>query len=208
MKKIISFIAVIFVTSAALAQVNLGITAGANFAKLNISASGFTVKTSTLTSFHAGLIADASLASNIHFQPQLLLSGKGGKVTSDGQSATINPFYLELPLNFIYKAEAGSGQIFGGVGPYAAFGLFGKAKGGGESHDIKFGSGDNDDLKSTDFGGNVIAGYQLNSGLMIMANYSFGLADCAPKSSDGKIKNSYFGISLAYMFSSNKSGNE
>lgn len=182
-----------------------GVIAGVSFAKLSTKSSGITFTTSTLTSFHAGFLMGFALPDNIYFQPQLLLSGKGGKINIAGTEGSTNPFYLEIPLNFLYKVPAGPGKIFGGLGPYAAFGLFGKSKSKDQnqsvSRKLSFGSGDQDDLRVPDFGANFLVGYELPNGFLINVNYSLGVSNVLPGASSGqaKGKNHYFGLSVGYL---------
>jgi hypothetical protein len=219
MKKILLSSALILgVTFAAFSQTRIGIVAGPSFAKLKTSGSGLsgTCSTSTLTSFHAGFVIDAPLTDNVYFQPRILLSGKGGKLKAKAEglkgTSTSNPFYIEVPFNFLYKAPAGSGRLFLGLGPYAGIGVFGKVKTDfvsgsqkiSKDETIKFGSGKNDDFKRFDFGLNFLLGYEFDGGFFINGNYSLGLANAAPNTSNDVTAHlQYFGISIGYLFGGN-----
>lgn len=183
-----------------------GFTAGATLATQKWKEESVSIKSDTKVGFTAGVIADIALSEKFAFQPGLNFTQKGGKFSDDlfGEDVTFTLNYLELPLNVLYKAPAGSGKFFVGLGPSVGFGLSGKAKSGSESEDIKFGSDENeDDYKALDFGGNFIAGYELPGGLLFSVNYNTTLNNLAV-GSEGTIKNSYFGIRIGYLLGGNK----
>lgn len=201
-KLLLSAALIVFIGFTAASQSKFGILAGPSLSKVKTSKSGLTISSSTLVSFHAGFVMDAALTDNIYFQPQLLLSGKGGKVEFLGVKSQTNPFFIEIPFNFLYKAPAGAGRVFAGLGPYAGIGIFGKTKSDDESTDIQFGSGEEDDMKPFDFGANFIAGYEFDNGFLINANYSLGIADLSTTGKgDSSAKLQYLGISIGYFFS-------
>ncbi len=204
-KLLLPVVLVALLSFTATAQSKFGVIAGPSFAKFKVSGSGLTISGSSLTSFHAGLMLDQALTENIYFQPQLLLSGKGGKMEVLGVEGKLNPYFVEIPFNFLYKAPAGNGKVFAGLGPYLGIGVFGKTSGeNGEtnvSENIQFGS--DGDMKRFDYGANFLAGYEFANGLLINVNYSLGLANLSPSGGDGDgtLKLQYFGVSLGYLFS-------
>ena len=201
--------------------VTYGVTAGLNLTKLpasaNSDAGGASVTNNYLAGFHVGGLVDIKFNS-FTIQPGVVFTTKGGKSdvnvflgditgTQEGTATatvktTLN--YIEIPLNFMYRIPAGTGDIFFGAGPYIAFGLSGKAtidsnSGGQTAHqtqNISFGSGDND-INSPDFGFNAMVGYELNGGLTVSAGYgqSYNSAN-----SDNNVKNEGFNFSLSYFF--------
>jgi hypothetical protein len=117
-----------------------------------------------------------------------------------GEEETIAPSFIEIPVNVVYKFGSGSIKFFLNAGPYFAYGIGGKTKYGGESANIKFGSGDNDDLKPLDFGLNLGAGVEINN-FIISAHYELGLANLVPAPTDNaEAKNRVIGISIGYLF--------
>ena len=70
----------------------------------------------TRVSWKVGLVADAPISENFRFMPQLNLLSKGGKEEEDGDKMTTNLTYIELPLNFVYSVDGGTG-FFAGAGP-------------------------------------------------------------------------------------------
>jgi hypothetical protein len=230
MKKQVLVLLALFGTLSTYAQVTFGVKAGFNSASLSIDADGEDAGTSRLSAWHAGGIADISLAENFSLQPQLLVSVKGYKtkgysetievpgadpIVFEQPSAKTSFTYLEVPVNFLYKLEAGAGKIFFGAGPYVGFGLTGKVKvdaEGAEDGDVKFDGKKAEELeegdeaaihvKRLDAGANFLAGYELKNGLLFSVNYGLGLTNLDPNGN--KSKNGVIGISVGYLFGKKK----
>ncbi|MEZ0608712.1 porin family protein [Fibrella sp. WM1] len=197
--------------TSSMAQVAIGLKGSLQFANEKITSSGISINGENLLGFQAGLILKAPITDQLSIRPQLLYSTKGLKLLGstfggNGETkAVIN--YLEVPIQLAYSIEAGDGNVVLGAGPYLAYALSGKAtvtvNGQSETEDLDF--NDSDAQKRFDFGLNISAGYELNSGLGISAYYSPGLANLAPSNSGTNvtIKNSAFGISLSYFFGGN-----
>ncbi len=190
---------------AASAQVNFGVKAGLNLANVFVDPKE-DPNPSMVVTFQAGAIADINISDNFAIQPGLLLVGKGFKVDFDflgtNFKSTSNPFYLQVPVNFLYKGK----MFYAGAGPYAAFGLFGKNKteGGGDSdsQDISFGNDVDDNYAPLDFGVNVEAGVDLPANLRIGAGYALGLSNVISEANRGdtSIKHGVISVNVAYMF--------
>jgi hypothetical protein len=211
MKKNVVFLtlALVATTLTTYAQVSFGVKAG--YSSSTISADD-NDGSSRLSGFHAGVIADLSLAESFSLQPQLLYSAKGVKfkdvdINENETKVSFKLNYLELPVNFLYKPQVGAGKLFVGAGPYLALGIGGKF----EDVKVKFDGKKAADLdetddkihaKALDAGANFLAGYELKNGLLFSINYSLGLTNFSP---DGdKSKNSYLGISVGYLLKSGK----
>ena len=188
-------------------KIRIGVTGGVNIAKITEKYSGLSIVTSAVTGFRGGVVVDYALGDGLYFQPRVLVSGKGGKLTILNVEGTLRPYYLEIPLNIVYKLQAGPGRVFGGIGPYAAMGIFGKVKTKNNSatvtRNLNFGTSKTDDLRPFDFGGNFLVGYELPQGWLLTLNYSLGLYNIVPtaKGGDQTAKNHYFGISVGYLLS-------
>lgn len=199
MKKKLLFFALMVVTGVATnAQSRLGVIGGLNFANANVTQNGVSQKGTSITSFHAGILIDNPLSAGFYLQPQLLFSGKGTK----GLGGQANVYYIEIPVNVVYKYDMGLGRLFAGLGPYGAIGVIGVRKFDSESHNMTFGSGNEADIKRFDAGVNFAGGYELNSGLLLALNYNLAITNNLT-GSDAHIANShlwYFGISLGYLF--------
>jgi hypothetical protein len=97
-----------------------------------------------------------------------------GKNSKDGNTK-VRSGYLQVPVYACYfHSLENNGAVFGGVGPYFAYGIGGKIKSGGVSiktFDKNFG------FKRFDAGISVTAGYKLPMGLYFRVAYDFGLTD-------------------------------
>lgn len=186
--------------------IKYGIKAGVNFAKVAVSGEGaedWEEGLKAQTSFQIGGYADIALGSSFSIQPGLTLSGKGFKQEVEGYKFSRNVMYLEIPVNAVYKI----GGLYFGAGPYAGLALSGKDKDEEEGEDteeekLKFGSDDEDDMKGTDFGVNLLAGYQLSNGVNFGLNYGLGLSNLAntPDGSDFKVTNRVFSVTVGFSF--------
>jgi len=178
-----------------------------------------------LPGFHAGVNVILPVAPDFYIQPGLLFSTKGAKFTYEAPTKAddnewvmkYRPYYVELPVNFLYRPVLGNGHMLLGFGPYAAYGIGGKVTSeyGGESEEakIKFKSPVAEDdyeedvifLRPFDAGANIFFGYELNMGLFLHLNAQLGLLKVNPEyegssDDDGFIKNTGFGLSVGYRF--------
>lgn len=211
MKKIILSLALVTATVfIATAQARFGVQVGGVGANVNGEDAGEDLDFDTRFGFTVGAAADIPLAESFRFRPALNFLQKGARDEFDfmGSNVKINMSlnYLELPLNFVYAADAGTGKFVVGLGPTLGFGLSGTLKtevdGAEDEEDINFGDQD-DELKSFEFSGNLLAGYEFANGLFIHANYNMGFSDLS-NVSDSKWKNNYFGLRLGYWFGGDK----
>ena len=203
-------------------KTSFGILGGVNMQNLNGKAmNGDKLENDMIIGFHAGVNVQIPIAPQFYFQPGLMFTTKGGESKADlfGSTfltSTYKLSYIELPLNFVYKAGLGSGYFMLGFGPYLAYGVMGKAT-------FKSGSVTNDSdiefkkevvvgdplttayFKPFDAGANIFFGYELSAGLFIQLNAQLGLLEINPDDkrfpdTDLSIKNTGFGLSLGYRF--------
>ena len=227
MKKTFTFIAVLSLVLSlqSFSQVQFGIKGGLNLAKITLKDLGGATQ-KMLPSFHIGAIVDYNTSNNVALEAGLFVSGKGTKLeatASDGGISvtgkeSISPLYIEIPINAVYKVDLGTSKLRLFAGPYLGFGISGKIKEEytatglpagttlaslgfpNTSTDIKYGTGTDSNLKSTDFGINIGAGIELSK-LMISAQYGLGLTNLDPQgSSDNDMKNRVIGISVGFLF--------
>jgi hypothetical protein len=192
--------AAIILMSNANAQ-NAQIKAGVNLANVSVADDGNVDDANMLTSFQVGITGDVHLASILYLQPGIFFTGKGSKLEIGRPTEnfyakqTTNPFYIEVPVNFVIKLPFNDeSHFFFGAGPYGAIGIAGKAKTDRKvlnftSHtenNIEF---SNDDpstfgeeegtglgvLKRFDYGLNGVVGVEGKS-LVLSAGYGLGLA--------------------------------
>lgn len=198
-------------------KTSFAILGGVNFQNLNgKDALGDKLENSLIPGFHAGVNAQIPMAPQFFFQPGLLFSTKGAKNTNGELSSRYNLYYLELPLNFVYKAMLGNGYFILGFGPYLAYGISGKVKTETGSvslkTDVKFKNvvEITDPLTETyfkpfDAGGNIFAGYEWANGAFFQLNTQLGMLKINPEdrripSDKSSVKNTGFGLSLGYRF--------
>jgi hypothetical protein len=153
-----------------------------------------------LASFQVGVIGDLNSTSFLAIQPGIIFTGKGTKAQSGDASsnnyyrATSNPYYVEIPVNLVFKTPTDGAKFFAGAGPYIAMGIAGKNKVDGRIAGVSFSSDrniewSNDDpstmnqeegygfgiMKRFDYGLNGLIGVETEN-LVISANYGLGLA--------------------------------
>ncbi len=203
------------------AQARIGIKGGVNFADMTYEPKNETEGTpdaNSLTSFHAGIIVDLPLVQGLALQPGVMLSGKGSKVEYNSSAfgrytAKVNPLYIEVPVNLLFKPAIGAGtHLYFGAGPYFGFGVGGKASysyentpigDGYADHSLNYGNDNGDDLKATDVGANILAGFEFSNGLLVGAQYGLSFTNNASNGDDNATKilrNKVLGISVGYLF--------
>ncbi len=196
--------------SAAADKTTFGIRAGVNFQNITgKDDAGNKLDNKLKAGFNVGVNAEIPIAPEFYIQPGVLFTTKGAK--AKGSDAKINISYIEVPVNFLYKPELGDGHLLLGVGPYIAFGVGGKVKGGGIDQDIKFKNEVTPSeamaapyLKRIDAGGNLLFGYELSNRFSAQLNAQLGLVKINPKitgvSDNSKWHNTGFGVSVGYRF--------
>jgi len=207
-----------FAQGTGVSKTSFAVLGGVNLQNLNgKDMSGNKLENDMLIGFHAGVNIQLPVAPEFYFQPGLMFSTKGAKNTEGVLTNTYKLSYVELPLNFVYKAPVGSGYFMLGFGPYVAYGIGGKAiyEGGAATieNDIEFKkeveSGDPFTtvyVKPFDAGANLFFGYELPAGLFLQLNTQLGLLDINPEDSritgDNKsiLKNTGYGLSLGFRF--------
>ncbi|WP_020607639.1 porin family protein [Spirosoma spitsbergense] len=129
------------------------------------------------------------------------LIGKGGKYSDRFGTSTARMTYLEIPAYVLYnhKLPEGKGRLFGGVGFYLGYGLWGTLKydepGGQES----FSAFDKlNGYKRFDAGLGFTGGYQLPQGLSLSLEYELGLVNIDPARGDDKTRNRALSLNVAY----------
>lgn len=205
---------------------SLYLKAGVNLANISTTSSGRIDDANMLVSFHAGIMGDIPLGKYLAIQPGLLFTGKGAK-TQTGKpgdnyyfKATSNPYYIEVPVNFVVNIplESKTSAFFIGAGPYAAIGIAGKNKTEGNAGLVSFSSKEsikfsNDDpttfnqqegaglgiMRRFDFGLNGTAGFKLNN-VLLAVNYGYGLTkiNSVEKNDDDKNKHRVLSVSVGF----------
>lgn len=187
MKKTILITVLVFVTSFSVqAQLfRFGIKAGINYANQtgsDITINNSNYKTSAITSYHAGLIAEIKLVDSFSIQPELLYSTQGATYKNALEEFNNELGYISIPilakinLNKVVSIE---------IGPQASFLLNEK-----NNFDAK-------DASTFDFA--VVGGLGLNitKNLFLQGRYGLGLTDA---SKEAQVKNSIVQVSAGIKF--------
>jgi len=198
-------IATLLFTAFAFAQskTTFGIRGGVNLQNLSgKNSEGDKLDNKLKAGFNAGLNAEVPVGSDFYLQPGLLFSTKGAKYDALGMEVTRTISYLELPVNFLYKPAFGEGRVLLGFGPYAAFAVDGKIKGGNTHVDMEFGD-QAGETKAFDAGANLLAGYEFTNNFSFQLNAELGLVNMYNRPSGdtrSSLKNTGFGLSVGYRF--------
>ena len=220
MKKVLlSILAVVAISISTQAQISImpkfGVTMS-NFSLSNAVEQALTDGDGSLKSrlgLTGGVALNIGLGEMFSIQPELNFVQKGTKISYSGIDVEGNMIlnYIELPV--LAKVSFGSETVkaYVNAGPSLGLGLNGKLKVEGETADIKFGDGDEDNVlyldNNLDFGVQFGAGVGFGVGpgqLVIDARYGLGLSnlidatDGATKD-DVKSKNRVLSFSVGYM---------
>jgi hypothetical protein len=133
-------------------------------------------------------------------------AASGGWMTSNTQQLvqkgykndgfSVRMTYLELSQKILYNYQlADKSSLYGGLGPYIAYGIGGKSKGSGGFSESSFGGADG--YKRFDAGLRIGVGYYLNNGLDFQINYDLGLTNISP-APDFTSHTRSFGFSVGY----------
>jgi hypothetical protein len=212
MKKTLLIVFIFFTVQAYSQKISFGISAGPNYTSLpGTGTLNGSLSDGYIAGFQAGASIDIGFKS-FSIQPGTFFTTTGGQGQLSNISfdrtvtTTVNNKivldYVKIPVNLLYKVKATGGRLFLGGGPYAAVGVSGKIsyatnKSYGTTDRLTFGSG-SADIKNSDFGIDILAGYKLNSGLAISAGYSSGLTNIYNGRANNKNKGS--NISVGYFF--------
>lgn len=215
---LIFFLGILFSPLCLQAQWRLGPDLGLNLSNIRESQNSLYTPNSLQPGAKLGLLADDEFNDNFAFQlgAYFAMMGcytAGSNTYSYGQTiivpnttTTIN--YVQVPVNFVYKAGLGSGRVFVGGGAYAAYALNGNIKQDGynigaytantTNTTIKFGN-DSANFKALDFGLQLVAGYELPRGLFFKAAYSYGFSNFSNNSAV-TLNNTCIYLGIGYLF--------
>ena len=203
MKKVVFLGLFVFSITLAFGQHKFGLKGGINPSLWVIKEEGQKDdELKTRVGFHAGLVTDLEISKNFSIQPQLLYVNKGSNIEHEDHTDHAVIHSIDIPVNLLYKAPAGSGKFFIGGGPNFGFNLKGTLRSDEDGDEkIEIG-GDPGQTKAFDFGLNFLAGYELNSGLFFSANYTPGISNLenVMGNMDVTKRSTYFGISVGYFF--------
>lgn len=177
----------------------IGVRAGYNLSNLNGDMAE-DMDTKSLSGYHIGLFTEFPVAPRFSIQPEVIYSTQGAKFEAFGQDADLRTQYLNVPvLAKFYVADGFNLQ----AGPQIGF-LTGAEWQADGIDDVDV----SDNLKGTDFGLLLGAGYKVAQGVTIDARYNMGLSNTFDEdadwgeniSSDNEWKNGVFQIGIGYQF--------
>ncbi len=222
MKKTIFLLAAMMavISFKSFAQPSFGIQAGGNMGFAQTEYAGNDdVSNKARFGFLAGGVAEIPFGP-VSFRPEINYIQKGfknegsdvlnGVTTTTKTKARLN--YIEMPLNFVYNIDAGSGKVFLGLGPNIAYGVSGNFRVSGQpAQDVEF---DNDEsttgqrYKRWDIGADAIAGYRCSMGLFVDLGFTLGLTDISTNRSRSNPyyftqKNHGLNLKVGYLFGGN-----
>jgi hypothetical protein len=191
MKKTLLILLVLFASKTYSQTVTYGFSGGVNYS--NLYSNGNYATNAYQPGVRAGGLVDINF-KNFSIQPGLFFTKLGGQNTSKTAQLVLN--YLQIPVNFLYRENAGAGSFFIGGGPYIGFGTLATSIFGGSRENFFF--GDYGGLHRADVGLGALTGYQFSEGFAISGGYSLGLTDVYSTGPDNK--NQAFNISIDYFF--------
>ncbi len=221
MKNKLILIVSVLVLSASFAvaqdRTSFGILGGINFQDLSGKATnGDKLENEMQLGFHGGINVQIPVAPEFYFQPGLMYTTKGAKNSEGSLTSKTKLNYIEMPLNFVYKAPLSNGFFMLGFGPYLAYAISGnvETKGGSVTldQDVEFTnkvkSGDPllvPYYKAFDAGAGIFVGYETAGGLFLQLNTQLGLLNINPEyegltADKSAVKNTGFGLTLGYRF--------
>ncbi|GAB4013265.1 hypothetical protein GCM10028808_31830 [Spirosoma migulaei] len=144
--------------------------------------------------------------NNEHFalMPGVQLIRKGNKVSDSFGTDVTHLLYLEIPVYALYRhyLPDNKGELFGGLGPYFAYGLSGNFKSTFNGQTSSFPAfGGNGGFKRFDAGLALTAGYQFPNSLRIRLGYELGLTNIESGPSgpdDDKAYNRAISLNVGY----------
>lgn len=171
---------------------------GINLSTLTLKINGIGYDPETPVGVHLGRLFEIPLSGNFALQPSFLFSAKGADYEIDTLDVSIAPIYIEVPVNAFYSLGSGVVKVFLFAGPYFALGIGGyKIESGGELKYIRYGTGENHDLKPFDVGLNLGAGLNIRN-FMISVQYGTGLTNISPAATFATdMKNKVIGITIS-----------
>ena len=226
MKHLSFILTLLFYTNCLLAQPGFGPEVGIGMSSMHFAPPlGFTsASTGSIFSARIGGIVDFSLSKKIYFQPGIFLSRKGqsrdfsfyiGDSLNASAQQTLTIGYIDVPVNLVYKTGMqGKGRVIFGLGVTPSYIITGRNKlhDQGVSNGTPFNNNTNtpiiyrNPVAMFDIGVNVIAGYELPTGLFFRAYYTAGIRDIGLGSEIDK--NRMWGISAGYLFGKGRNINK
>jgi hypothetical protein len=190
MKKSISSLALIFLSTMCFAQLRIGVQAGASVVGPNLTVSGTSVNYSDkgFTFVYPGLIFDYQIGKAFSIRPSANFLQTGYDASNTiGMLTTTNKVRInniQVPVDLVVPLKLGKGKLELMAGPTLSLSLNGTNTTTTTGMttpiqtDLRFGN-DTLSLNSVNWGTNFGAGYRFKNGLGIRAMYNLALTDQA-----------------------------
>jgi len=198
----LAFLAVLGLAGKTNAQssTRVGLKAGLTYMTLGAATSnGISINYDYRPGFQGGLFVETPLSESVLFSAQALYTQKGGNVNTTISGITFKGSstvsYIDVPVLLGFKANP---KLAFYVGPQVSFLMSTKSVltiNGTTTTDT-----DKSSLKSTMFGGNIGAGYEITDNVGINLNYIADFGHAAKKAFDAGERNSGFILSLGVKF--------
>lgn len=176
-------------------NLGLGWVLGTNSGAAKVSRPGdgsYGTEDSVWDPFDRPFEAQPAAGGSFAVSPSIEFVQKGSKAF--GEKSREN--YLEGVVDAQYRYMlSNGGTVYGGLGPFIAYGIGGKS-GAGSNEVATFGGSDG--YKRFDAGLNLAAGYIFASSLQFELSYDLGLVDKSPDPSDYTSKSRNFAFSVGY----------
>jgi hypothetical protein len=203
--------AAIILMSNANAQ-NAQIKAGVNLANVSTADDGTVDDANMLTSFQVGITGDVHVASILYLQPGVFFTGKGSKLEIGRPTEnfyakqTTNPFYIEVPVNFVIKLPFNDeSHFFFGAGPYGAIGIAGKAK--TDRKVLNFTSHTENNIEFSNDDPSTF-GEEEGTGLGVLKRFEYGLNGVVGVEGKSLVLSAGYGLGLAKLQSGSNSSSD
>ncbi|MBC7947534.1 MAG: PorT family protein [Chitinophagaceae bacterium] len=189
----------------------MGVFVGPQLTTAKFTNTGYKQDTKSKVGFQAGFGLKVPFENKLFFSPAAIYSLKGYKVTlnrptfppdplATDNNTTIHTF--ELAALFQYDFSTQPSHMFVKFGPSLDFQIAGKEKfnrstGGPVDRSMSFGFGD-----YGRYSGNFLfqLGYEMDNGLIVFGQYSYGLANLNNADGGPKVYHRVFGVSVGKYF--------
>jgi len=136
------------------------------------------------------------LMKQLALQTGLMLVGKGQKVGDGTFTETTSLWYLQVPVQVLYLHPMKSGKLlYGGLGPYFAYGLTGKIK--DDTFSMNAFDKDRGGFRRFDTGLGLTVGGWVTDQLTVNFTYDLGLTNIGPDAFD-KFYNRVLGLNVGF----------
>lgn len=207
-------------------EFRIGLTMGGGFSNLRLGDDKNTLSSFAIGNAQGGVTFDIPAGENIFFETGVYFQRKGEKnkiwkeeTDKEPRIIKLNLYYLETPITFNYRFNAGKIGIIPQVGPYFAVGVRGDLRATndemldciymkedgqykyGDCTSVKAFSENGENYKRFDFGIRYGLGFQFNQNVKFNVGYDMGLLNVSDtRNQDGKAKNStLFGALTVFL---------